>query len=266
MQSTTGDQQRLTLLQKFPLEGHCLGRFALCSASSDFLQSLLPDDLELAPQQYTPSGQHPLLFMFNNTLLKSNPYLEKISLEQNAALTLKYFEFIVMLPYVQFKESQYNDKGPYCYLPVLYLNSILAVLGGRIFWEFNKQMAGFSVNESTFSVIEENAPATMLSAITLLMGVERPQGSIPNFQKITPILQLPVIEHGPYGYVSSIYEILFKNVSIAPAGVDYTNFTCSFMPAGLTSSPAITEDPLGGFYMNYDWKLSYIEFIKFLTK
>jgi hypothetical protein len=262
MQTDIGDQQRLALLQKYPLEGHCEGRFTFCSASSDFLQSLLPDDLILAPQEYTPAGQHPLLLMFNNTLLKTNPYLERISLEANFALTLKYFEFIVMLPYVQFKEAQYNGKGPYCYLPVLYLNSLLAVMGGRLFWEFNKQMAGFSVDESNFFVREEDKTTELLSAETLLMGMEQPEQSVPNFQTITPILQLPVIEHGPLGYVSSIYKIFFENIDIAPAGANYTNLSCSFMPPGLTSSPAITQDPLGGFHMDYDWKLSYIEYIK----
>jgi hypothetical protein len=145
MPVNTGDKQRFARLQKYPLEGHCQGRFAFCSVASDFLQSLLPDDLVLAPQQYTPTGQHPLLLMFNNTWLKSNPNLESIAAESCVALDLNYFEYIVMLPYVQFKERQYNGKGPYCYLPILYLNSLLAVMGGRIFWELNKQMAGFSV-------------------------------------------------------------------------------------------------------------------------
>src|SRR5665213_516743 len=120
MPAYIGDQQRLELLQKYPLEGHCEGRFAFCSVASSFLQSLLPDDLVLAPQPYTPAGEHPLLLMFNNTLLKTNPNLERISMEQNVAFTLKYYEFIVMLPYVQFKDPQYNSKGPYCYLPILY--------------------------------------------------------------------------------------------------------------------------------------------------
>lgn len=263
MHYSIGDQQRLALLQKYPLEGHCLGRFAFCSVGSDFLQSLLPADLVLAPQNYTPGGQHPLLLMFNNTRLKTNPNLERIASESNIALELKYFEFIVMLPYVQFKDPQYNGKGPYCFLPVLYLNSILAVLGGRIFWEFNKEIAGFSVQPSEFSVTQESADAVLLSGLTLLMGYMQPDKSIPNFQAITPILRLPVIEHGPYGYVSSIYKIFFEGLDISPAGAMITNTSCKFLPPGLINSPSIIEKPLGAFHMDYNWKLSYIEFIKF---
>ncbi len=263
MPVNTGDQQRLEVLQKYPLEGHCLGRFAFCSVASEFLQTLLPDELVLAPQQYTPTGLHPLLLMFNNTWLKPNLNLERIATEANIGLGLNYFEFIVMLPYVQFKDQKYNDKGPYCFLPILYLNSILAVLGGRIFWEFNKQMAEFSVQPSEFTVMEEAGDNPMLSGVTLFAGFLQPEKSVSNFQAITPILQLPVIEHGPYGYVSSIYKIAFENIDISPSGVDVSNLSCQFMPSGLTSSPAITENPLGAFQMDYDWKLSYIEFIKF---
>ncbi len=263
MSLSTGDQQRLALLQKYPLEGHCLGRFAFCSVASDFLQSLLPADLVLAPQNFTPTGQHPLLLMFNNTWLKTNPNLERIATVENIGLDLNYFEFIVMIPYVQFKNPQYNGKGPYCFLPILYLNSVLAVLGGRIFWEFNKEMAGFSVDASEFMVTQESGNATLLSAESLMAGFMQPDKSIPNFQTIAPILQLPVIEHGPYGYVSSIYKIFFENLSISPTGAMFSNETSKFLPPGLISSPSITENPLGGFLMNYEWKLSYIEFIKF---
>jgi hypothetical protein len=263
MPVNTGDQQRLELLQKYPLEGHCLGRFAFCSVASAFLQSLLPDDLVLASQPYTPTGEHPLLLMFNNTWLKSNPNLKRIATESNVALSLNYFEYIVMLPYVKFKEPPYNNKGPYCYLPILYLNSLLAVMGGRIFWEFNKQMAGFSVQPLLFSVTAETDGTPLLSGATPIMGILQPDTSIPNFQAITPMLQLPVIEHGLYGYVSSVYKIFFENIDIAPAAIDVSNSACHFMPPGVISSPAITENPLGSFHMDYNWKLSYIEFIKF---
>ncbi len=263
MSASLGDLQRLALLQEYPLVGHCNGKFALITADADFLQTLLPDDLVLAPQDYTPAGQHPLLLMFNDTWLQSNLNLEKAAVATNSILNLHYNEFIVMLPFVKFKEPQYSDKGPYCYLPVLYLDSLLAVMGGRVFWEFNKLMAGFSVQPTEFAVTEESDGSTILSGLMLMAGFFQPEKSIPNFQKIIPILTLPVIEHGPYGYVSSIYKIAYENNTISPTGVNFNNLVSQFMPSGLSNSPAITENPLGSFLMNYDWKLSYIEFIKF---
>jgi hypothetical protein len=69
MPVSTGDQQRLEVLQEYPLEGHCNGKFAFFSAASDFLQSLLPDDLVLAPQHFSPDGLHRLLLIFNDCWL-----------------------------------------------------------------------------------------------------------------------------------------------------------------------------------------------------
>ena len=224
MPISTTDQQRLETLQKYPLEGHCLGRFAFCSVDSSFLQSLLPADLELAPQNYSPAGQHPLLFMFNDTWLHTNPNLEKIVAQENVIMKLNYFEFIVMVPYVQFTDNQYNSNAPYCFLPVLYLNSILAVAGGRIFWEFNKEMANFSVGDGNFSVTDETTNNTILSSVSFVAGFEQPNDSIKNFQDITPILQLPVIEHGPYGYVSSIYKIAFSKYRYSAFGYRFYKY------------------------------------------
>ncbi len=260
---STADQQRLATLQKYPLAGHCQGRFAFSSVPNDFLQSLLPSDLVLASQNYTPAGQHPLLFMFNNTWLHTNPNLVKIVATENVEMKLNYFEFIVMIPYVQFSDNEYNSNAPYCFLPILYLNNILAVLGGRVFWEFNKQMAGFTVGDGDFFVTEESTNELLLSSTSLMAGFLQPNKSVSNFQDIVPILQLPVIEHGPYGYVSSIYKIGLDNTEIAPTGILFKNQSCNFMPSGLTSSPSIQENQLGAFLMEYDWALSYIEFIKF---
>ena len=261
MSIVTENQQRFLLLQKYPLSGNCKGMFAFFSISENFLQTLLPPDLELASQPYTPPGQHPLLIMFNNTWLTTNSNLDTITAKPDFGLNLNYYEFIVMLPYVQFKDPAYQQEGPYCYLPVLYLNCLAAVLGGRIFWEFNKEMAEFSVEPGNFTV--SKSKTNLLSGLTKLTGVMQPSGSISNFKKITPILQLPVIEHGLYGYVSSIYKILLDNTDIAPTEIDINNLSSTFLPPGLINSSPITENPLGAFLMDYDWELSYIKFIKF---
>ena len=264
MPVTTDDHQRLAALQQYPLEGSCKGRFAFGAVPADFAQSLLPSELVLAPQTYAPAGQHPLLLMFNDTHLNSNPNVEKHILGGILPeLKLHYYEFIVMLPYVKFSDSQYDSKGPYCYLPVLYLDSYAAVAGGRLFYEFNKEMADFTVDDSSYTVIARSTGKPMLSANTGIMSVMEPDSTVQGFEAISPMLVLPVIEHGPYGYVSSVYEIDFDNIDIAPAGLELVNETSSYLPVGTFSSPSILEQPLGAFYMNYNWALSYIEFIKF---
>jgi Acetoacetate decarboxylase (ADC) len=245
------------------LYGTVEGRFSFLQVTAEFAQSLLPPHLELAPQSYCPPGFHPLLLMFNKTQLQSNSTLERIAQEYKLGLNLNYNEFIVMLPYVQFTNSEYNEGAPYCYLPVLYLDSILAVLGGRIFWEFNKILAKFDVEGFNFNVYDEMNGTTLFTTQFAAEGAPVLDSQVPNFETIAPILRLPVIEHGPYGYVSSVYTVGYENEMITPGDMQLNNNSCRFMPSGLLSSPSINQSPMGCFNLTYNWTLTYIKFVKF---
>jgi hypothetical protein len=247
---------------KFPLFGHCNARFAFTTVEAGFAQSLLPDELELAPQSYAPAGFHPLLLMFNDTYLQSNDEMNRISKEFHLQMNLHYNEFIVMLPYVQFKSPVPGAEGPFCFLPVLYLDSILAVLGGRIFWEFNKHLARFDVTPTAFNVSSEITDSSLFSTTFLIEGDPVVDNDLANFNAITPILNLPVIEYGVYGYVSSIYSVAYQNVVITPLSLELVNHSCIYLPAGPISVPGIQSSPMGCFAMSYDWTLTYIRFIK----
>jgi hypothetical protein len=243
------------------LFGTVAGKFAFIEVDSGFAQSLLPKDLELAPQSFSPLGKHPLLLMFNRTHLEPNTNLERIAKEYKLGIELDYNEFIVMLPYCQFIDPTYNEGAPYCYLPVLYLDSLLAVLGGRIFWEFNKEMARFDLSNG-YSISSEILDSLILSSTSMVQGMPILDSSLPNFQSITPILSLPVIEHGPYGYVSSIYTVDYQGQFITPSNVNLNNVSCPFLPKGTITSPSIEEAALGCFNLNYNWSLTYINLIK----
>ncbi len=247
---------------KYPLYGNCDGRFAFTTVDASFAQSLLPPDLELAPQTYAPDGYHPLLLMFNDTWLHSNTDIDRIIKEYHLQLNLHYNEFIVMLPYVRFKDNNFNQDAPYCFLPVLYLDSILAVLGGRIFWEFNKVMAKFDVQNSSFNIIHELSGETLFNSGFTDVGIPVVDKSIANFNAIAPILQLPVIEYGVFGYVSSVYTVEYENLTITPVALSLTNVSCPFLPPGILDSPGIQSSEMGCFQMNYNWTLTYTRFIK----
>lgn len=264
MQSKTPlpGQKSAGLAGKTPLYGKCDGHFALTTVPSAFAQSLLPPDLELAPQQYAPAGYHPIMLMFNNTWLHSNEDLERITKEYHLQLNLHYNEFIVMLPFAQFKDPNHDQDGPYCFLPVLYLDSILAVLGGRIFWEFNKEMARFDIAGNQYNVMHELTNTALFSSEITISGPPVIDNSVPNFNAITPILDLPVLEYGIYGYVSSVYTVAYKNAIITPATLQLTNHSCKYLPPGLLDIPSIEQNEMGCFNLQYNWTLSFIKFIK----
>ncbi len=248
--------------QPEPLYGTCDGRFALTPLDATFAQSLLPPDLELAPQSFTEDGKHPVLLMINDTRLNTNPFLEGVSNRHFLNLKLHYNEFIVMLPYVQFKQAQYNEDGPFCFLPILYLDSLLAVMGGRIFWEFNKELAHFKVSDTDYKIAHEISRATYLTATfsqapSMILGAD-----LENFRDITPILSLPVLEYGYLGYISSIYKVGYEDAYIGPFSLELNNQSCPYLPHQAIKIPSITDNPMGAFKLNYKWSLTYAKIIK----
>jgi len=246
---------------RFPLSGVCDGRFALTLVDAVFLQRLLPPELELAPNEYSQPGRHPLMLMFDKVTLRANTNLERIAALYHLRLELNYNEFIVMLPYVQFKDSRYGDEIPYCFLPVLYLDDPLAVIGGRVFWEFNKLLTSFAIGASTYEVKDILTSDILLSSTGTMDGDPVPGNDVPNFVAITPILDLPVVEYGRLGYVSSIYKVEYQNQIIRPSSIRFSNQSSIYLPPGSLAIPSIRENVLGCFDMIYNWKLSFIKFI-----
>jgi hypothetical protein len=250
----------LAPLQQFPLTGECIGRFALTLVDATFLQGLLPPDLELAPNKFAKPGLHPLMFMFDDVTLRMNTNLARIKKEYPIAFKLRYNEFIAMLPYVRFKKGRLEDNVSYCFLPVLYLDDWIAVIGGRVFYEFNKFYSTFDINANRYEVIDYPFGNPLLVSSHTLHGPPVPGSSVPNFVEITPILELPTIEYGRLGYVSSIYVVEYKGQNITPSSLDFTNHSSVYLPNGSLSIPSITQSVMGCFDMTYKWKLSFIKF------
>lgn len=248
-------------LKEGPLSGNCHCDFAVLSFKKDFIQNLLPD--KLIPSEHPlpiPAEEHPVFIMFNKTFLQSNtPWAIG-----DFRLRLRYHEFIIGIPYVEFKNSPTNhENGPFIFLPVLYLNSLPAVIGGRIFYEFNKLMKRINVGEINFKVNSFFFNNTILKGQINKDGISVPGEILPNFNTITPIFNLPVVEHGIYGYVTSDYNISYENAIIQPSSIKISNISCPYMPVQNFNIPSIQESFAGAFQFNYDWSLSFIKFLKF---
>lgn len=81
----------------------------------DVATSFLPEELELAPQDISDEGMHPVVFAFGH----QSHVMPAVGIE---AFDISYLEFIHAVPYTQFKEGLgYPNRGPFCYSPVLYL-------------------------------------------------------------------------------------------------------------------------------------------------
>jgi hypothetical protein len=198
------------------------------------------------------------MLMYNYTHLHSTDHLVQVATQHNLELKLDYNEFILMLPYVQFKDTSAEPDTIFCFLPVLYLDSILAVLGGRIFWEFNKELARFNVTQSNFLISSEILDEAYFNSTFLQAGGSVPAQSIQNFEAIIPILNLPVVEFGPEGYVTSFYKMDYENANLTPSTASVLNSSSKYLPGKASIfSESIEENVLGAFNMNYDWELSW---------
>lgn len=247
---------------KDPLYGTCKGRFAFLTLSADFVLSLLPRHLELAPQNYTSKEKHPVLLMFNDTVLEFNDDLARKAKELDIPIKLDYNEFIVMVPYVQFDQAKYNEEAPYCFLPVLYLDSLLAVLGGRVFWEFNKILTHFDPNPHHYEIQTEVFRHPLLSCEFTDSLSSFPGEGFKNFDAITPILELPVLEYGIWGYMTSRYRVGYQGEMITPFTLKMENQGSKYLPEGIFNAPSIIKNELGCFNLDYKWSLSHAKLIK----
>jgi hypothetical protein len=126
------------------LSGDSTMRGVLLSREIACVQDLLPRGLKLGKQTLTGSGTHPVMLFFNDVF---RGHLSIPTLIPN----LTYHEFHIGIPF-----TYLAGNGPYYYMARLYLDQLLPVLGGLVFWGLPKEMASIAVSanpvEYTYTV------------------------------------------------------------------------------------------------------------------
>lgn len=111
------------------------------------VRALLPDGLELLEQNVTPPGTHPLVFLFHgfSECQFSFPTLFR---------SMNFHEQTAGIPFTRVRNSQgpYAGPGPYYFMPKLYLDDILVMLGGIYWWGFSKELASVHVSGNRYAV------------------------------------------------------------------------------------------------------------------
>lgn len=208
----------------------------------EILKPLLPAGVELAPQDFTPPGLHPVYWSFNL-------HLHNVS-TPIPGLLLNYNEFAFVINCVRYRDNPELLGYPV----VLYLNNWMAILGGRIFWRLNKRYASCSVDtgspDSSFQIETrmtgafENAGAAVLASDS------------ENFRLVKPLLDQPLLTVGWFGYCQSSFQLDFTKAYIQPQKGEIV--TQNFLP-GLNSQilpfDSLQQSPMGGFYCSVPWVL-----------
>ncbi|MCC6280262.1 MAG: hypothetical protein IT262_06675 [Saprospiraceae bacterium] len=212
-------------------------------ADRALLTPLLPRNTELAPVEVAPEGKHPVYWSFN--------FHQKNVGTPIPGLLLNYSEFAFVIPSVRV----IGGKGElFAYPVVLYLNSWLGILGGRIIWHLNKRHAACK--------LEEGSLRRSLQVETRTTGqfkneeAATPAAENRAFQQIKPWLDQPLLTVGWFGFHQSEFTMDFQQATIQPQQGEIT--TQHFLP-GFSEQripfQSLQDNYTGGFRFQAPWKL-----------
>lgn len=221
---------------------------------TDAAEKLLPLGLELAPQPVAPVGRHPVFFLFSNC-------------EFDAWFgDMKYAEFMLGVPYVQLEDPHAPQRGPFIYMPRLYLNEQTPRLLGNLLYGFEKQEAEIREGPGTYEVIEDSA--LVLDARFETSGPQGTPSDFPEFETVKSLFEMPTIsqvariwdedafddrEHLSAFFATNIrYAFDDPQCRVTPleARVEVTAaLTPEGVPTGAFDAPALGEHALGSFHI-----------------
>ena len=230
----------------------------------------LPAGLVLGPQQVTPPGTHPVILSFNS--------LSRAVMSVPTLLpTLTYHEFTFGVPYSHVEpgllgkaigsllgRSGGAHHGPYYYMPRLFLDSVLATVGGLLYWGYAKKLARFKVGERRFAIDgEDGAPLIELSWDSL--GTTQPPSAFGHFDAVRAMLSQPLVSQLPAA-LGPLFVVADFNKAWDTATLQATTTSVrvqsEFVPGfGVGLHPAegqaagIDSSVLGSYELNASWVL-----------
>jgi hypothetical protein len=217
---------------------------ALVGVATDAASAMLPAGLRLAPQDLAPDSQHPLLFVLGR--------------QRNVRFALwrggiDYFEFILVVPFVEHDPSGAERAGPFAYLPRLFLDRRLPTIGGRLLLAYAKRRALISTTDETYRIASVSTGELLLSARFREMA--QTVGGLPP-TALREVLGLPVISRRTRGgWRYSVADFALEQAQIAPIAVDFA-IERPFVPGLPTGAFAIGGESGQAFRLRTSWRLS----------
>ena len=235
---------------------------------------LLPAGLVLGPQSVTPAGTHPVILSFNAL------YRAEMSVP-TLLPSLTYHEFTFGVPFSWLPVGRLGRAlgaltgrrdaaaasplhGPYYYMPRLYLDSVLATLGGLLFWGYAKKLARFAVGADRFAIqAEDGAPQVSLSFTA--QGEPQPVAHFPHFAPVQAMLAQPLVSQLPAAlgpiFVVADFDKRWDQATLRPLATQVqvqAEFVPGFGPGSYPAagvSEGIDAAALGSYELNAAWTL-----------
>lgn len=213
---------------------------------------LLPVGLELAPNPLSPPGKHPVFI--------------QLSHDRFSFGDMDYSEMMLAVPYVQLSAFDAPRRGPFIYMPRLYLNAELPRLLGVYLYGYEKQEADIDrkfpgsepsdgspsdVRSGHYRVIDRETEAPLLQATLVAEGSRGAPGSFASFAQLRPLFEMPTLSQAARIWDSdaarsdTLSPFLASNLVY---GFDDPSAWLEPVRVELTISPAFTPRGLGGTY------------------
>ena len=227
------------------------------SIPQERVKQMLPRQLELAPQDIAPPGKHPLLLMFGHQLNVS------IHLGSTDLFDLDYLEFVLEVPYTQWKSTRAAYRGPLLFSPRLWLNKTFPLMLGR-FYGFAKERANMALDQDRYLIAGWETNKPLISGHFKAIGDSGPTANFPLFeQALSRLFNQPLVGQTRLGplpgpFVCSIFDWHFDRAKIqaVEATVNIAQPFVPGLPIGEYSTPGLDTDALGAFHLDTRWQLT----------
>ncbi len=158
-------------------------RVVIRTFERDTVASLLPRGLQLAPQPIVHHARHPVLFLFSDDTFEA------------WFGDMKYREMMVAIPYVERSDLHIPHRGPFIYMPRLYLDEKLPRRFGNLLYGFEKLDATIKQTDSTYVVHELDRDEVVRLSYEAA-GPEVAPDALPNFDAVRQMFDMPTVSQG----------------------------------------------------------------------
>lgn len=244
----------------FYLSGTGTMRYMTIALPTEVVRRMLPNGLELGPQDLTPEGTHPIMMGFHDMfrLHTSIPSLLP---------SMTYHEHSVGIPYCYINQGQWgpSSRGPYFFMPSLLLDHVLATVGGVLFWGFAKHYCHITNVDGHFRISRRGGPP-VLTFDYENAGEAEPIAKVPEFETQRQALAQTVVSTFPAGmgpyFILSEFPKQWEVATIRPLTAVteiYSDYVIGFAPGRYPEkdrSPGIASSVMGAYELSAPWRLT----------
>ncbi len=224
------------------------------------VQDLLPHGLVLGPQTLTPPGTHPVVLFFNDLF---RAHMNIPTLLPN----MTYHEQVVGVPFAYVTRSIAGPSGPFFFMPQLWLDNVLATLGGLLFWGFAKRLARFTVTADRYAAVDESG-RPLISLDFEPVGEPAPLSQFPLFEPLRQLMDQPLVSQLPAAmgplFACSDFAKNWHTARVRPlrSAVHIARAFVPGLPCGRFPEtdlhPGIDESPFGAYEIHSQWSQGLI--------